>query len=102
MRTLLCCIAKHEQRYIQEWIDYHLRIGFTAVKIYDNEDAQGTLDFVRRPNVQIVHFPGPVKQMQAYTDCLNETSYDFIAFFDVDEFLVLKNIMNAPAENIKE
>jgi hypothetical protein len=94
MKTLLCCIAKREQLYIKEWVDYHLRIGFTAVKIYDNEDTPGSMNSLRRPDVQIVHFPGPVKQMPAYTDCLKETSYDFIAFFDVDEFLVLRSHAN--------
>ena len=28
MKTLLCCIAKNENRYINDWIIYHKNLGF--------------------------------------------------------------------------
>ena len=37
-RTVLCCIALHEEAYIDEFVDYHLGIGFRKVIVYDNSD----------------------------------------------------------------
>ena len=34
MKTALCCIAKNEDRYIHEWVDYHLKLGFDKIYIY--------------------------------------------------------------------
>ncbi len=37
-KTILCCIALHEEAYIDEFVDYHLGIGFRKVIVYDNSD----------------------------------------------------------------
>jgi hypothetical protein len=37
-KTILCCIALHEEAYIDEFVDYHLGIGFLKVIVYDNSD----------------------------------------------------------------
>jgi len=44
-------------------------------------------------HVTVVHFPGPTQQMPAYTDCVRRfgKQHSYMAFMDVDEFLVLKN-----------
>lgn len=42
MQTTICCIAKNEDRYIHEWIAYHLKLGFDKIYIYimsDNDDT---------------------------------------------------------------
>ena len=28
MKVVICCIARKENRYLQEWLDYHLGLGF--------------------------------------------------------------------------
>ena len=38
MRTALIAIAKNEQLYIAEWIEYHLSLGFDRLIIADNDD----------------------------------------------------------------
>ena len=37
MDVALVCIAKNEDNYIQEWIDYHLKLGFNDIHIFQND-----------------------------------------------------------------
>lgn len=40
MKTAVVCMAKNEDHYIDEWIDYHHRLGFDDFYIYrDNWDG---------------------------------------------------------------
>jgi hypothetical protein len=91
-----------EEPYVDEWIEYYIYgLGFTHVFIYDNSDNNSLKYlFNKYPDkVTIRHFPGKVKQVPAYNDFLvrNRTDpnkYTWCAFFDCDEFLVLKKHKN--------
>ena len=37
MKTALVCIAKEEDNYIDEWIKYHLKLGFNDIFVYQND-----------------------------------------------------------------
>jgi hypothetical protein len=39
MNPVIVCIAKLEQDYIEEFVRYHLAIGFNKIYIYDNDDV---------------------------------------------------------------
>lgn len=95
MKVALVCIAKNEDNYIQEWIDYHLKLGFDEVFVYKN-NWEYSNDSTK---VNVINFPGEVQQLKAYNTFINTHHgvYDWAAFFDVDEFLVLKK-----HKNIKE
>lgn len=88
MRVALVCIAKDEDHYIDEWIAYHKKIGFDDIHIYQNDWRwSGETD-----NVYKHILDGANKQINAYNDFIqnNRNNYDWAAFFDIDEFLVLK------------
>jgi hypothetical protein len=34
MKTALVCIAKDEDHYIDEWLLYHLKLGFSDIFVY--------------------------------------------------------------------
>jgi Glycosyl transferase family 2 len=92
MKVALVCIAKREENYIQEWIDYYKKLGFDNIYIYQNDWRwSGECE-----NVIKIEFDGKVKQRNAYNDFIqkNHEKYDWVAFFDVDEFLVLKKHNN--------
>lgn len=36
--AVLCAMAKDEEAYLDEWVNYHLAIGFETIYIYDNSD----------------------------------------------------------------
>lgn len=95
MKVALVCIAKNEDNYIQEWIDYHKKLGYDDIFIYQNNWRCQ----IEEPNVIKIEYDGEVRQVSAYNDFIqkNKTNYDWASFFDVDEFLVLKK-----HKNIKE
>lgn len=95
MNVALVCIAKNEDNYIQEWIDYHLKLGFDDIYIYENDWKSNIV----QNNVITISFDGKAKQLPAYDNFVKEYSqlYDWVCFLDVDEFIVLKK-----HNNIKE
>lgn len=92
MNVALVCIAKNEDNYIEEWVNYHLKLGFDKIFIYQN-DWRTSLENER---VEKIEFDGDRMQEVAYNNFLRMRSdgYDWVAFFDVDEFLVLKKHKN--------
>lgn len=92
MKVALVCIAKNEDNYIKEWIEYHLKLGFNQIFIYEN-DWRCSLE---HPNLTKIPFDGKSQQSNAYNNFINQNhqNYQWAAFFDVDEFLVLKKHKN--------
>ena len=98
-RAVVCCIAMDEEPYIDEFVDYHLGLGFGKIIIYDNTNAFQLKQWGQRrgDGVELIHFPGINKQSDAYWNCAKNTLEGkhgddklWAAFWDVDEFLVLK------------
>jgi hypothetical protein len=87
-KSALVCIAKNEDHYIKEWIEYHTKLGFDKIFIYQN-DWRCNLE---HPNITKYELDGYGKQTEAYNFFIRDhhTEYEWAAFFDVDEFLVLK------------
>ncbi len=113
--TILCCIALHEEAYIDEFVDYHLGIGFRKIVVYDNSDhyemkqwgdarnlpptmrISGRSNGTNNDQVRVIHYPGKGKQGASYLDCARRAYHgefgagiEYAAFWDIDEFLILK------------
>ena len=56
MRVSLCAIAKCENLYIKEWVDYHLKLDFDHIYIYDNNEVDGERisDVIKDERVTII------------------------------------------------
>ena len=98
MTSLLCTIAKNENRYIKEFVDWYKNLGFTNICLYDNNDIDGECfedvisEYITEGFVFIKNYRGrKLCQLEAYEECYKEygKSYDWIAVFDADEFLEL-------------
>jgi len=93
----MCCIVKDENDYIEEWIRYHLAIGIEHFFIYDNgskTDIKTTLkELGLLKYASVTNFPGRNQHVKAYNHCLKNygKTSQWIAFIDVDEFIVPKN-----------
>jgi len=87
-RIALVCIAKDEDPYIEEWIDYHFKLGVDDIFIYEH-DWRCDLE---QDRVRKIPFDGPAQHTFAYNDWLfiRSKGFDWVIFLDVDEFLVLK------------
>lgn len=94
MKVALVCIAKWEDYYLDEWLEYNYKLGFDKIIMYQNDWRTD----IEKPYLQKEVCDGRNLQVQLYNAVLAQnTEYDWIAFFDCDEFLVLKK-----HDNIKD
>ncbi len=99
-RVALCAIALGEDRYVDEWLQYHRFLGFDHVFLYDNSLEKTLRDLPEKyPGfVEVIHFTGPKRQVEAYNHRLRAAKADkrhrWIAYIDVDEFIVLRKYAN--------
>lgn len=86
----LVCIAKDEDHYIQEWIDYNLKLGFSDIYIWQNNWRSNVVKEGEHVHLRVID--GDFKQVECYNKAIDEVSsqHEWMAFFDVDEFLVVK------------
>jgi predicted O-methyltransferase YrrM len=111
IKPVIVCIAKFEQDYIEEFIRYHLHLGFDKIYLYDNEDVPTYGQILRkfRDYVVVNHLPGKAystpPQYQAFSHFVNNYMYTtdltHVCHIDIDEFIVLKKHNNIK-EFIKE
>ena len=103
MKTALCAIGKNENDYILEFVEWYYNLGFTKLFLYDNNDVDGERfedvigDYISNGFVEIIDYRGKkVCQLEAYNECYkaHNSEYDWMAFFDCDEFLVLRDSSN--------
>lgn len=94
----VCLIVKDEARYMVEWIAHYLVLGFDEILVYDNGSSDGTFAMIesfgkRFAAVDVCRWPdveGEIPQRTAYADALGRSDSEWLAFFDADELLVLK------------
>ena len=87
----ICAIAKGEANYIGEWLKYHFYLGVDHVYLYDNS-IEEELHRLESDKITVISVSGAVMQPYAYNSCLTYYREDnrWIAFIDVDEFIVPK------------
>ena len=97
IKSALVCIAKDEDNYINEWIDYHLNLGFDRIFVYCNDwDWFIPTKYKITNKVEKITFNGDKKQVPAYDDFISKyyNEFDFACFIDIDEFVVLNRWKN--------
>ena len=99
-KIALCTIAKQENKYINEFVNYYHTLGVSKVFLYDNNDPDDEIyennlkKELSQNIVEIIDFRGKnMVQNIAYSDCYNKHSleYDWIIITDADEFYFLQN-----------
>jgi len=104
MKNIICTLARNEDVYINDWIKYHLGIGFSHIIIYDNgfvddKPLSLSIDGSLMENVTIIDARYVqeivVPNEFIYKDFLqNPIDYDWCAFIDIDEYIVLDGYKN--------
>lgn len=102
MKFGVCTLVKNENLYIREWIKHYINLGFDKIILYDNNDTNGEKlksviqDYINAGvidtyKINDIPFSNNL-QTYCYNDCLDryKLKLNWIAFFDVDEFLELE------------
>ena len=105
-KICLCVIGKNENLYAREFVEHYKTIGYNNIFIYDNNDKNGEHfeevidDYIKNGFVKIINYRernfNSTPQIDAYRDCYqrNYQLYDWLSFFDMDEFLEINNKYN--------
>ena len=101
IKICLCVIAKEENLYVREFVENYKNLGYNNIFLYDNNNKNGEnfsdviSDYIVDGFVKIIDYrdrsPNTNPQVDAYRDCYsrNNKLYDWLSFFDMDEFLEL-------------
>lgn len=99
--AVICAIAKNENIYIAEWVEYYFNLGFDHIYLYDNNAS--TTEYVGnfipekyRGKVTIFNINDDYRyhlQTYYYKEFYAnyKKTFNWVAFFDIDEFLDLNN-----------
>lgn len=104
MYPVIVCIAKFESDYIDEFVNYHLQLGFNHIYIYDNEDTPTYKKLLHNyiDKITVIHLPfnnySKGVQYVALDNFIEKylftTNITHVAHIDIDEFIVLKKHNN--------
>lgn len=94
----ICAIFKNEEKFLKEWIEYHLMIGVEHFYLYDNNSEDNydevLAPYIEKGVVEVKLWKEDHAQMKAYKDFYenrrNETKW--VSFLDIDEFVCLRNV----------
>lgn len=103
MIVSVCAIAKMENLYIREFVEYYKSLGFHKIYLYDNNDINGEKfddvisDYINDGFVDVTEYRGLDScQLKAYQDCYDRHNgeLDWLLYCDIDEFLCLNGYNN--------
>ena len=103
-KPVIIAIAKQEKNYIEEWVRWHIALGFDHIYLYDNEDIptyQVQLEKYKE-YVTVIHMPGNrggrgVQYLALHhfkNNFMLTNSNTHVAHIDIDEFIVLRESFN--------
>ena len=102
-RICICTLGKEENKYIREFIFHYKNYGVDKIYLYDNNDINGEhfesaiSDYITEEFVEILNWRGKKKIVyKIMNECYykNKDNYDWIIFYELDEFIHLSNYTN--------
>ena len=102
-KVCVCTLGKKENRYIREYVQHYEKYGVDKIFLYDNNDINGEKfetvigDYVKKGFVEIFNWRGKRKALfKIMNDCYknNFNNYDWLIFYELDEFIHLSNYSN--------
>lgn len=96
---VLKAVSAHDVADLREWLDYHLALGVSHVYIMDQNSTVALLHHIRDYNASVTYDFVPSShadpqhhyQLECFQACIDRhrSKHDFMAFIDVDEFIVV-------------
>ena len=102
-KVCLCTLGKEENRYIREYVQHYEKYGVDKIFLYDNNDINGEnfetviSDYIKNGFVEIYNWRGLKKVLfKIMNECYqnNYDKYDWLIFYELDEFIHLSNYSN--------
>lgn len=97
MRVVLCCLAKKEHKYINDFVKWYIDMGFDTIYVYDNDEVDEEhqeyyVDTEYRKKVifkNVRGFKETNLQHRLYTGFYAKygKEFDWVLYCDVDEYL---------------
>jgi hypothetical protein len=93
-----CLIIKNNIDLLEQWLQYHLFIGFEHVYLIDNHsdpklfEYASVNNYIKQNKITYIYDDTPKYQVPGYNYVLKTYGHEsqWIAFLDCDEFIVLK------------
>lgn len=93
MKIGVCLIIKNENEYLDEWLNHYRGIGVDKFFIYDNNSSTPIKSSDDDVEVILWDNENFGSQNNAYLNCCKTySSFDYIGFFDTDEFYYSKTM----------
>lgn len=96
-KCVVCSIIKDEQKFLKEWIDWNLHLGFSYIYLYEDIGSRSHKSIVSSyDNVFLYNILDIIedneninRQFALYNKFISiyKNTYDWCAFIDVDEFI---------------
>lgn len=110
MKTAICAIIKDEHLFLEEWIEWHLGLGFDAIHLFEDKGSKSHEKICAKySNVYLRRYEND-EQVQKLLEAQGSSSrqhllydwfareykdtYDWAAFIDLDEFMMFSNSYN--------
>ena len=103
IKVCLCTLGKNENLYIKEFVEYYKNFGVDKIFLYDNNDIDGESfekvikNYIDDSYVDILNYRGQLNPMYQIMNHCYQTNYikfDWIIFYEIDEYIFLKNYTN--------
>ena len=103
IKICVCTVGKIENRYIEEFVEHYFKYGIDTIFLYDNNDINGEKfeevinNYIIKGFVKLINYRGKIRAlMEMMNDCYirNYRYYDWLIFFEIDEYIYLKNVKN--------
>ena len=108
VKICLCSIGKDENKYIIEFVEYYKNYGIDKIYLADNNDINGEhfedkiKKYIDNGFVEIINWRGvkgswKILYYKVMDNCYQKhhKEYNWLIFYELDEFLYLKNFNNA-------
>ena len=103
IKVCLCTPLKKKNKYLAEFVQFYKQMGIDKIFLYDNNDANGEKlkdvvnDFIKSGFVEVSDWRGKSQELaKMMHDCYqkNNKEYDWLIFYEVDEYINLQNYKN--------
>ncbi len=100
LKVAICAIIRDENLYLEEWLNHYRKLGVDYFFIYDNDSSIPVSNFlfenqIASQDIQVIKWSDHERssQQRAYLACCQANqSFDYIGFFDLDEFYYSKTM----------